>query len=59
MIISRKCSIAAILTKWALFSTDVATAEKLAVSLSPANPAFVFPVQKDIPINGRTSSVGG
>ena len=43
MIISRKCSIAAILTKWALFSINVVTAEKHAVSLSPANHVSVFP----------------
>ena len=42
----------AILTRWALFNTDAVTVEKYAGLLSPASPAFVFPVPRFIPTAG-------
>ena len=57
--IFRKCSIVVIPTKWASFGIDVAVAEKLDALLSPANPVFVFPVQKDIPTDGQILSADG
>ena len=54
--LSIKCLAAAILTRWALFNTDAAPAEKHAESRSPASPAFVFPVPRCIPTAGQTLS---
>ena len=45
---SIKCLAAAILTRWVLFNTDAAPAEKYAELRSPASPAFVFPVPRCI-----------
>ena len=47
----------ATLTRWALFNTDAATVEKYAELLSPASPAFAFPVPRFIPTAGQTSSL--
>jgi len=49
---SIKCLAAATLTRWALFNTDAATVEKYAELLSPASPAFDFPVPRFIPTAG-------
>ncbi len=56
---SRKCLAAVIPIKWASFNIFAAVAEKHAVSLSPANPVSVFPVQKDILTDGQILSAGG